>query len=347
MTARIAIHGFGRIGRCFFRLAQQQNVFEIGAIADVAEAPTLAYLLKYDSVHGRYPGSVEAEGDAIVVDGRRIPVVSGGTPGQRDWRTHDIWCVLEATGQFTRYDALAGHLEAGARKVVLSANPHPGDRERLPTFVMGVNHEQYDPARDHAVSNASCTTNCLAPVVQVLDEHFGIEHALVTTIHAYTKGQNLVDAPHEDLCRSRAAAMNMVPTSTGATAAVGVVLPRMRGRITGLSVRVPTPNVSLADVNLSFGKTTDAEEINYVLNQATLGSLRGIVEVTRDPVVSGDLNGCRASATVDLARTMVAGKKGSLAKVMLWYDNEMGYAARLIDMMHWMIQAEKEGNDGH
>lgn len=349
MALKLGIHGFGRIGRAFFRLAAGHDAFEIAAIVDLAPAAMLAHLLKYDTVHGRYPGDVRAEGDTLIVDGRVIPVLAGGRPVDCRWGELGVWGVLESTGRFTARDDLAGHLAAGARKAVLSSNPAPADHGRIKTFVLGVNDDTYDPDNDHAVSNASCTTNCLAPVLKVLDEHLGVREGLVTTIHAYTQDQNLVDGPHHDLRRARAAALNMVPTTTGATDALALVLPQLAHRFRGLSVRVPTANVSLADLNVLLGKTTTAREINELMRDAAAGPLRGILEITDEPLVSGDLNGCRASATLDASETMVAGENGrdgELAKLMLWYDNETGYAARLVDLFEVMIQREKEATNG-
>jgi glyceraldehyde 3-phosphate dehydrogenase (phosphorylating) len=342
MPVKVAINGFGRIGRAFFRLAREQADFEVVAVADLADAKTLTHLLKYDSVHGRYPGTVAVDGGDLIVDDRRVRIVAGCRPQDCVWGDLGVWGVLEATGRFCRLADLAGHREAGAAKVVLSANPHLEDATQIPTFVLGVNESDYDPFNHHVVSNASCTTNCLAPVVQVLDRAFGVRGGLLTTIHAYTQDQNLLDAPHADLCRARAAALNMVPTTTGATAALGLVLPHLAGRFAGLSVRVPTPNVSLADLNVELDATIESGDINDLLRAEAANRLARIVEIVEDPVVSGDLNGCRASAAVDVARTLVVGGTGRLAKLLLWYDNETGYAARLVDLFGMMIQREEE-----
>ncbi|NLH47564.1 MAG: aldehyde dehydrogenase [Myxococcales bacterium] len=350
MTVKIAINGFGRIGRAFFRQAEKENAFQIAAINDLASPACLAHLLKYDSVHGRFPGKVRAEIDRIVVNDREIPVFNVSQPRDLHWDRLGIWAVVEATGRLTRRADLEAHRAAGAEKVVLSANPCREDRNRIKAFVLGVNHADYRPASDHCLSNASCTTHCLAPVLMILDRHFGVRGGLVTTIHSYTRDQRLVDSPHEDLGRSRAAAVNMVPTTTGATEAIGLVLPGLEGRLQGLSVRVPTPNVSLADLNVVLDKTTGAKEINDLMGRYATGELRGILDLNVDPVVSMDFNGSTASATMDTLRTMVVdlnGEPGHLAKIMLWYDNETGYAARLVDLLKFMITLEKEEEHGN
>jgi glyceraldehyde 3-phosphate dehydrogenase len=349
MTVAIAINGFGRIGRTFFRLARDRADFAVLAINDVANAATLAHLLKYDSIHGRYPGEVHANGDGLWVDGRRMTTRGEPHPRRLDWRALGVWGVLESTGRCCQPDDLAAHLAGGARKVVLSANPASTDGPPIRTCVFGVNEDDYDPARDHLLSNASCTTNALAPLVKALDETFGVEAVTFSTVHAYTHDQNLVDGPHADWCRARAAGLNIVPTTTGAAEELMRVLPHLAGRIRGLSLRVPTPNVSLIDLNVVLRKTTSAEGVVNLMRSHAAGRLHAILEIVDEPVVSSDLNGVRASAVLDAPRTCVLPLPGggALAKLIVWHDNETAYAARLVDLFAFIIQREKERSDGH
>jgi len=328
MPLRLAINGFGRIGRCLARIIfTERQDLELVAINSRAGAEVHAHLLKYDSVHGTFPGEVEARGDRLVVNGREILLTQiDDLPEKLPWRELGVEVVLESTGAFRDRASIEGHLRAGARKVVLSA---PGKKIDA-TFVMGVNTHLYDPARHHIVSNASCTTNCLAPLVKVLHESFGVEHGLMTTVHAYTMDQRLLDGSHSDLRRARAAALSMIPTSTGAARAVTEVIPELAGRLDGLAVRVPTANVSLVDFVATVRRATTREEVNQAFEAAAQGSLRGILQVSRQPLVSVDFNGSSYSAILDAELTNVMG--GTLVKVMAWYDNEMGFSHRMLDL---------------
>ncbi len=330
---RIGINGFGRIGRLVLRAGLDRPGFEFVAVNDITDAKTLAHLLKYDSVHGAYPEPVRATADALEVGGRQMRVLSIKDPPRLPWRDLGVDLVIESTGRFTDAAQAGLHLEAGARRVLITA---PAKGERIPPFVMGVNHEAYDPAKDRIVSNASCTTNCLAPVAKVLLDHVGIRHGFMTTVHAYTNDQQILDLPHKDLRRARAAALSMIPTSTGAAKAVGLVLPQLKGKLHGMAIRVPTPNVSLVDLVAETEKVTTATEVNEALKKAAATTLRGILEVSEDPLVSVDFNHTAASATVDALSTAVV--DGTLVKVLAWYDNEWGYANRVVDLAAWMAQ---------
>ncbi|MCL5044793.1 MAG: type I glyceraldehyde-3-phosphate dehydrogenase [Deltaproteobacteria bacterium] len=326
MIKRIAINGLGRIGRMLLRVLAARKELEIVAINDIAEAPALAHLLRYDSVHGPAPFEVRAEGDRLFAGQRAIQVLQFATPSELPWQELGVELVIEATGRFTARDKVLGHLRAGARKVVVSAPAAGADI----TICIGVNEERYDPARQQVISNASCTTNCLAPVAKVLDESFGIVHGLMTTVHAYTGDQRLVDAPHKDLRRARAAGLSMVPTSTGAARAIGLVLPQLEGKLDGLSVRVPVANVSLIDLTALVGKTADATQVNGAMKRAAQGPLKGILRYCEEPLVSADFNGDSHSSIFDAPLTKVIGER--LVKVFAWYDNEWGYACRLADL---------------
>ena len=332
MPVRVAINGFGRIGRAVLRSAHaRQTDIEIVAVNDVADAATLAQLLTRDSVYGRFPGAVTAEEEAIEVDGRRIAVLRGADPGELPWTELGVDVVIEATGRFrTRADA-ERHLAAGARKVILSA-PAKGSEPVDANLVLGVNfHEVYDPDRHHIVTNASCTTNCLAPVAKVLHEGVGIRHGLMTTVHAYTADQRLLDAPHKDMRRARAAGVNLVPTSTGAAKALGLVIPELAGRLNGFAVRVPVPTGSLVDLTIEAERSTTAEEVNaMVAERASTAPLAGILAYSEEPLVSSDIIGDPHSAVFDAPMTTVAG--GTQVKVVAWYDNEWGYANRLVEL---------------
>jgi glyceraldehyde 3-phosphate dehydrogenase len=329
MTTRVAINGFGRVGRAAFRSAYERGLaIEWAAINDLADAATLAHLLRHDSVYGPFPGSVATVDDAIVVDGARIPVLSEPSPAALPWAELGAEVVLEATGRFRARADAAGHLEAGARKVLISA---PGKDPDV-TVVLGVNFASaYDPDRHDVVSNASCTTNCLAPVARVLHDGIGIRHGLMTTIHAYTGDQRLVDLPHKDLRRARAAATNIVPTSTGAAKAIGLVIPELAGRLLGFAARVPVPTGSLVDLTVEAERETTAEEVNALFAaHADRGELAGILAYTEEPLVSTDVIKSPYSAVFDAGLTTVIG--GTQVKVVAWYDNEWGYATRLVEV---------------
>ncbi|HWV39683.1 MAG TPA: type I glyceraldehyde-3-phosphate dehydrogenase [Vulgatibacter sp.] len=324
---KFAINGFGRIGRCVLRAALQrkENDVEIVAINDLDAPATLAHLLEYDSVHGKYPGEVRATEKSIIVDGREIPISAIREPDKLPWKELGVETVFECTGRFTDRDAAAKHLAAGAKKVIISA---PAKNPDI-TICYGINHDQYDPSKHHLFSNASCTTNCLAPVVKVLLENFGIEHGLMNTVHAYTNDQNILDLPHKDLRRARAAAVSMIPTSTGAAKAVGEVLPQVKGKLTGMAIRVPTPNVSLVDFTAVVSRKTTAEEVNAAMKKAAEGSLAGVLAYSEKPLVSIDYNHTPWSSTVDGLSTIVI---DDMVKVLAWYDNEWGFSNRMVDL---------------
>jgi glyceraldehyde 3-phosphate dehydrogenase len=328
MAIRVAINGFGRIGRNVLRCAKQSGRTDMDFVAvnDLTDAPTLAHLLKYDSVHRHYPGAVKAAGNGLVVDGDEIQVFSEKDPANLPWRDLGVDIVLEATGHFTDRDKAAKHLEAGARKVIITA---PAKKEDI-TIVLGVNEERYDPNEHDVVSNASCTTNCLVPVVKVIMDEFGFRHGLMTTIHSYTNDQNILDLPHKDLRRARAAAMSQIPTTTGAAKATGLVLPELKGRIDGIAIRVPTPDVSLVDLVVEVERDTTKEEVNAAFQRAADGRMRGILGVSNEPLVSVDYTGDARSSIVDALSTAVM--DGKMVKVLSWYDNEWGYSARVVDL---------------
>ena len=324
MTVRVAINGFGRIGRTFFRAAQTEGVgFEIVAINDLTDVETLAHLLKYDSIMGRFSEEVEVKEGALVVGGKEIKILAERDPQNLPWKDLGVDVVLESTGFFTDGTKAKAHIEAGAKKVILSA---PG-KNIDGTFVMGVNDDQYDAANHHIVSNASCTTNCLAPMAKVLNDAFGIKQGLMTTIHAYTADQRLQDAPHRDLRRARAAAVNMVPTSTGAAAAVGLVLPELKGKLDGFAVRVPTITGSITDLTFTAEREVTVEEVNAAVKAAAEGPMKGIIKYNEDPIVSKDIEGESISTVFDAPLTKVIGDQ---VKVIAWYDNEYGYVSRLV-----------------
>jgi glyceraldehyde 3-phosphate dehydrogenase len=328
MSVRVAINGFGRVGRCALRSAIEADApIEWVGINDVADVETLAHLLRRDTVYGPFPGTVEVEDGALVVDGREIPVHASADPAELPWDAADVDVVLECTGRFRTREAAARHLRAGARKVLLSA-PAKGPVDA--TIVRGVNEAAYDPSAHHVVSNASCTTNCLAPVVKVVHETFGVRHGTMTTIHAVTGDQRLVDLPHKDLRRARAATGNIVPTSTGAATAIGLVLPELAGKLRGFAVRVPVLTGSLVDLTVELEHRAEAAELNAALSRAAGGDLAGILEVTAEPLVSSDVIKSRFSAVVDAAMTEIV--DGTQAKVVAWYDNEWGYATRLVEL---------------
>jgi glyceraldehyde 3-phosphate dehydrogenase len=330
MSIRVGINGFGRIGRNVFRSAFNDSDIEFVAVNDLTSPKTLAHLLKYDSVHGHFPGDVKASEEAIIVNGKPIKVMAQRNPADLPWGSLGVDYVVESTGFFRSRDKAQLHLDAGAKKVIISA---PAKGEDI-TIVMGVNHDQYDPARHHILSNASCTTNCLAPVAKVLHDTFSIKRGLMTTIHSYTNDQRILDLPHDDLRRARAAAMSIIPTTTGAALAVGLVLPELKGKLDGYSMRIPTPNVSMVDLVVELGRNTTSEEINAAFRKASTGALSGILGVSDEPLVSVDFIGDARSAIVDSATTTVM--DGNLAKVIGWYDNEWAYSVRVIDLIKYM-----------
>ena len=323
---KVGINGFGRIGREVFRVAFTNPDVEVVAVNDLTDAETLAHLLKYDSVHGTFPHEVTVDGDCIVVDGKKVQVLAQTDPAKLPWGELGVEIVVESTGRFTDGPKAAAHIEAGAKKVIISA---PAKQEDI-TIVMGVNEDKYDPANHHIISNASCTTNCLAPFTKVLMEKFGIESGLMTTVHSYTNDQRILDLPHKDLRRARAAACSIIPTTTGAAKAVALVLPELKGKLNGFAMRVPTPNVSITDLTVLLQKDTTAEEINAALKEAAEGKLKGILGYNELPLVSRDYNGCPLSSIVDGLSTMMVGPR--MAKVVSWYDNEWGYSNRVVDL---------------
>lgn len=323
---RIGINGFGRIGRGFVRcLAAQRDVFDLVLINDLTDVATLGHLLKHDSVHGRYPGTVTVEGTSLVINGDSVLVSSEKDPAAIKWKEHGVDIVIECTGRFVDKESAGKHLLGGAKKVLISSPAKNPDV----TLCCGINLEVYQPAAHHVISNASCTTNCLAPVAKVLEESFGIISGLMTTIHSYTNDQQILDLPHKDLRRARAAGLSMIPTTTGAAKALKEVLPSMAGKLDGMAIRVPTPNVSLVDLTVKLAKPATAAEVNAAMRAAAAGPLKGILAVSDEPLVSIDYNGDLHSSTVDAALTTALGDQ---VKVMAWYDNEMGYSQRLFDL---------------
>jgi glyceraldehyde 3-phosphate dehydrogenase len=332
MAVRVGINGFGRIGRNVLRAAVmgKQTALEFVGVNDITDTRTLAHLLKYDSVHGRFPGTVEAKGDNLVVNGREIHVTAIKEPEKLPWKELGVELVLESTGRFTDREQAAKHLTAGARKVVISA---PAKGEDI-TIVMGVNEKKYDPAKHHVLSNASCTTNCLVPVVKVVLDHWGLVRGFMTTVHSYTNDQQILDLPHKDLRRARAAALSIIPTTTGAAKATSLVLPEVKGKLDGISLRVPTPDVSIVDLTAQVEKTTTIDEVNAAFREAAKGALQGILDVSDEPLVSVDYIGSLFSSVVDSKSTNVV--DGSLVHVSSWYDNEMGYSARCVDLLAYI-----------
>ena len=322
---KVGINGFGRIGRQVFRILSERGI-EVTAVNDLSDNSVLAHMLKYDSNYGRYPGSVESDAENIIIDGRKIRVYEERDPAKLPWADAGVDIVIEATGRFTNVDDASKHLEGGAKKVIISA-PGKGD---LLTIVLGVNEDMYDSSKHHVVSNASCTTNGLAPVAKVLNDHFGIEKGILTTVHAYTASQSLVDAAKDDLRDARAAALNIVPSGTGAAKAVGLVIPSLQGKFTGMAFRVPTSTVSVVDFTALLAKDTSVEEINKVMKEAAEGPLKGILAYTEEPLVSSDLIGDPHSSIFSAPETLVMG--GNFIKVVSWYDNEWGYSTRVADL---------------
>src|SRR6266576_4209772 len=329
MATRVGINGFGRIGRQVLRAARQQNVADIEFVAvnDLTDTKTLAHLFKYDSVHRTYQGDVEAGTDAITIDGDEMKVLAQKDPGALPWKDLGVDIVLESTGRFTDASAARKHIDCGAKKVLISA---PAKGEDI-TIVMGVNSDKYDSSKHTIVSNASCTTNCLVPMVKVIRDNFGFRHASMVTINSYTNDQQILDLPHKDLRRARAAALSMIPTTTGAAKATSLVIPEVKGKIDGVSLRVPTPDVSIVDLTAEVEKKTTVDEVNAAFKQAAQGALKGILSVSDEPLVSVDYIGSLYSSVVDSMSTNVI--DGTLVHVSSWYDNEMGYSARCVDLM--------------
>jgi len=329
---RIAINGFGRIGRNVMRAAKALGVSDLDFVAvnDLTDTRTLAHLLKYDSVHGRFDGTVEASAEGLVIDGDPMRVFAEKDPANLPWKDLGVDIVLESTGRFTDRDGAAKHLTAGAKKVVISA---PAKKEDI-TIVYGVNHDKYDPAAHHVISNASCTTNCLVPMVKVILDAFGFVRGYMTTVHSYTNDQNILDLPHKDLRRARAAAMSIIPTSTGAAKATALVIPELKGKIDGVALRVPTADVSVVELVCEVSRPVTVDEVNAAFRAAAAGPLAGILAASDEPLVSVDYIGNRMSSTVDLLSTAVV--SGTLLHVSSWYDNEMGYSARCVDLIRYM-----------
>ena len=332
MPVKLAINGFGRIGRKVFREAINNDKVEIVAINDLTDAAMLAHLLKYDSVHGISDADITSEGNYLIVNGKNIHVYAEKDPAALPWGELGVDIVIESTGIFRSTETAGKHLEAGAKKVIVSAPGQGG----MPTFVMGVNDDKYNPETDHVVSNASCTTNCLSPIAKVLQNNFGIKRGMMTTVHSYTNDQRILDLPHSDYRRARAAGESMIPTTTGAAAAVAKVLPELKGKLDGLAVRVPTPNVSLVDFVAELEKNVTAEELNKALKDASENELKGILDFNELPLVSIDYNGNTASSTVDGLSTMVL--EDNMVKVLAWYDNESGYSKRCVDLAVLMME---------
>jgi glyceraldehyde 3-phosphate dehydrogenase len=335
MAIRVGINGFGRIGRNILRAALHDKDLDFVAVNDITDAPTLAHLLKYDSILGNLPDEVRAEGDTIHVAGRSIKVLAVKDPGQLPWKSLGVEYAVESTGLFTDADKAKAHLSAGAKKVIISA---PAKGEDL-TVVMGVNHEKYDPKGHHVISNASCTTNCLGPVAKVLQQQFGIVKGQMTTVHSYTNDQKILDLPHKDLRRALAAAVSMIPTSTGAAKAIYLAIPELKGKLDGVAIRVPTPNVSLVDLTVELAKNATAEDINGAFKKAAAGPMKGVLDVTDEELVSIDFRGNPHSSIVDAPLTKVV--DGNLAKVFSWYDNEWGFSNRMKDLIRYMSSRDK------
>lgn len=332
MAVKVGINGFGRIGRNFFRASLKQTDFEIVAINDLTDSKTLAHLLKYDSVHGILDAEISATDDSLIVNGREIRVTAITDPAKLPWAEAGVEFVVESTGVFRDRESASKHIEAGAQWVIISA---PGKDPDI-TVCLGVNDEALDPSTHKIISNASCTTNCLSPVAKVINNEFGIQRGLMTTIHSYTNDQRILDLPHKDLRRARAAAMNMIPTTTGAAKAVGLVLPELKGKLDGMAIRVPTPNVSVVDLVAEVSKDVTAEEVNAALKAAAEGPMKGILAYSEEPLVSMDLNGNDHSSIVDATVTKVL--ESRMVKVLAWYDNEWGYSSRLRDLIQYIIK---------
>ncbi len=332
MAVKVAINGFGRIGRLVFRAGFGEEKFDFVAVNDLTDAKTLAHLLKYDSTFGQFDKEVSCKGNDLIVDGKEIKVLAEKDPANLPWKDLGVDVVIESTGKFSKAEDAKKHLSAGAKKVIITA---PAKNEDI-TIVMGVNEDKYDPRKHQIISNASCTTNCLAPVAKVILEAFGIEKAIMTTIHSYTNDQRILDFAHKDLRRARAAAVNMIPTTTGAAKATALVIPELKGKIDGLAIRVPTPNVSLVDLSVLVNKKVDEETVNAALKKASEGKLGRYLGYTDEPLVSRDFNGSDKSSVVDSLATKVI--DGNLVKVLAWYDNEWGYSCRVVDLTAYIIE---------
>jgi len=330
MSVKVAINGFGRIGRNVLRIASETNTFDVVAINDLTDAATLAHLFKYDSVHGTFAGQVETDGENLRVNDKSIKILSQRDPAQLPWKELGVDIVIESTGFFSAHDLAAQHLTAGAKKVVITA---PGKDADI-IICMGINQAEYNPSSHHIISNASCTTNCLAPVAKVLLENFGIVRGMMTTVHSYTNDQKILDLPHKDLRRARAAGLSMIPTTTGATKATAIVLPQLKDKLEGMAIRVPTPNVSLVDLVVETEKATTIDEVNAAMRKASENELKGILDYCELPLVSRDFNGSSASSTFDSLITNVLG--GTMVKILTWYDNEWGYSHRVFDLVRYI-----------
>jgi len=330
MAIKVGINGFGRIGRLLYRAALERNAkIDFVAINDLADAKTNAHLLKYDSVHGRFPGTVEIKGTDLVVNGKLLKVLSLKDPTMLPWKDLGVFLAVESTGLFTNREGASKHLTAGAKKVLISA---PAENPDV-TIVLGVNDKTYDPEKHNILSNASCTTNGLAPISKVLNDNFGLEKAIMTTVHSYTNDQKILDLVHKDLRRARAAAVNIIPTSTGAAKAIGLVLPSCTGKMNGVALRVPTPDVSLVDLTCLLSKDVTKEEINVAMKKAADGPMKGILQYTEDPIVSSDVLHSTYSAVFDSGLTLVLGEKSNFVKVFAWYDNEWGFSCRMVELI--------------
>jgi glyceraldehyde 3-phosphate dehydrogenase len=333
MKVKVGINGFGRIGRNAFKIAQDKNVdYEIVAINDLTTPSTLAHLLKYDSCFGKFNGTVEVTDNAIIVNGKEIKIYAEKDPENIPWKDLGVEVVLESTGIFTDKKGAEKHIKSGAKKVVISA---PAKDEDI-TIVLGVNDEKYDPKEHHIISNASCTTNCLAPFAKVIDKEFGINKGLMTTVHSYTNDQKILDLPHKDLRRARAASLSMIPTTTGAARAVSLVLPQLKGKLNGMALRVPTPAVSVVDIVFELGRSTSVEEVNRVLKKASENELNGILGYCEEPLVSVDFKGDERSSIIDSQATMMIGD--NMVKILSWYDNEWGYSNRAVDLINFIVK---------
>lgn len=330
---KIGINGFGRIGRNVFRAMMNHPELEVVAVNDLTDSKTIAHLLKYDSVHGKLLADVQVTDNGFSVDGKEVVVLAERDPSQLKWADYGVDIVIESTGRFTKREDASKHLNGGAKKVIISA---PAKNEDI-TIVMGVNHQKYDPEAHTVISNASCTTNCLAPVAKVLHENFGIRRGLMTTVHAYTNDQQILDLPHKDLRRARAAGESIIPTTTGAAKAVSLVLPELAGKLNGFAMRVPTKNVSVVDLVAELEKEVDVEQVNEALKKEAEGKLKGILNYSEEPLVSIDYNGDPHSSTVDALSTMVL--EGNMVKVVAWYDNEWGYSNRVVDLAEYIAKA--------
>ena len=330
MAIKVGINGFGRIGRLLYRAALERHAnIDFVAINDLADTKTNAHLLKYDSVHGRFPGTVEVQGNDLLVDGKMLKCLQQRDPAMLPWKDLGVYLAVESTGFFTNREGASKHLTAGAKKVLISAPATDPDF----TVVLGVNHDKYDPEKHNILSNASCTTNGLAPISKVLNDNFGLEKAIMTTVHSYTNDQKVQDVVHKDLRRARAAAVNIIPTSTGAAKAIGLVLPTCAGRMNGVALRVPTPDVSLVDLTCILGKDVTKEEINAAMKKAADGPMAGILQYTEDPIVSSDVLHSTYSSVFDASLTLVLGEKSNFVKIFSWYDNEWGFSCRMVELI--------------